>query len=282
MIFPMTMRELIEKSAPKLTQSERKLASALLADYPFAGLLSVQLLAERADISPPSISRFVTKIGLSGYPEMQRHLLEELRESESAPSDRELSSQRAEGGYLASFLDRAAEKLQIAGEAITEAQFERVCNLLSDRKRKLFALGGRISDIIAQDLVFHLRQTRGDVFQLPRDTEAWPEYLLRMNSGDVLFLVDFRRYEPNLYRLAEMAAKRRIQIIVMTDRWMTPAKRHASEVLVMPIETDTVWDSYIAAVAITEALATRVAENSWDKSRKRIEAWDAMRSIPTE
>jgi DNA-binding MurR/RpiR family transcriptional regulator len=47
---------------------------------------------------------------------------------------------------------------------------------------------------------------------------------------------------------------------------------------VAPIETGTIWDSYSAALAVTEALVTRVAETDWDKTRTRIEAWDAARA----
>ena len=68
----MTVRDLIGQGSERLTQSERKLVAALLSDYPFAGLLSIRELAEAADVSPPSISRFTSKIGLSGYTEMQR------------------------------------------------------------------------------------------------------------------------------------------------------------------------------------------------------------------
>ena len=81
----MLIRDQIEKNSGTLTQSERKLASALLSDYPFAGLITIQELAERAEVSPPSISRFVTKIGLSGYQEMQRRLIGELKGGDNSP-----------------------------------------------------------------------------------------------------------------------------------------------------------------------------------------------------
>ena len=35
--------------------------------------------------------------------------------------------------------------------------------------------------------------------------------------------------------------------------------------------TGTIWDSYSAALAVTEALVTRVAEDNWDDTRARIE-----------
>jgi len=188
------------------------------------------------------------------------------------------NTRRIEGGYLAEFTSRAAAQMQSASAAITEAQFSRICGLLADPKRSVFALGGRISDSIASHLSFHLRQARQGVYHLPRDPEAWPEYLLRMRPGDTLFLVDFRRYQRNLTRLAQAAGRdRKAQVVLMTDKWLSPATRHAAEVLAVPIDTGTIWDSYSAALAVTEALVTRVAEDSWDTTRARIEAWDAAR-----
>ena len=103
-----------------------------------------------------------------------------------------------------------------------------------------------------------------------------------MNPGDVVFLVDFRRYEPSIARLAEASASRRAQVVLLTDRWMSPAKRHAAEILAVPIETGTVWDSYVAALAVVEAIVSRVAEDTWDKTRCRIEDWDAARGLTSE
>lgn len=278
----MSIRAKIEAASTAMTPSERKLATALLSDYPYAGMISIQELAERAEVSPPSISRFVTKIGLAGYPEMQKHLLAELRRGEHSPVDLHATSQAIEGGYLSGFLRRAADQMQAASETVTEGQFERICELLNDRKRRIYAVGGRISDTIALILSFHLRQAREDVFHLPRDPDVWPEYLLRMKPGDVLFLVDFRRYQSNLARLAEQAAQRRAQVVLVTDRGLSPATRHATEVVAVPIDTATVWDSYSTALAVTEAIVTRIAEETWGQTRARIEAWDAARDAILE
>ncbi len=276
----MSVRSMIEQHSGSLTKTERKLAAAFLSDYPYAGLAPIHELAERAEVSPPSVSRFVAKMGLSGYAEMQRQLLAELRESALSPVEIHEASETIEGGYLAEFVDRAAAQVQSASRAITEAQFDRICGLAADPRRTLYTIGGRVSDNIARHLAFHLGQARPGVYHMSRDPEAWPEYLLRMKSGDVLVAFDFRRYERGLEALAERAARdRKTQVVVMTDRWLSPINRTAAEVLAVPIETGTIWDSYAAALAITEALAARVASEDWDKVRSRITAWDAARDI---
>lgn len=273
----MNIRKRIETAAIGFTPSERKLATVLLSDYPYAGLIKMQELAERAEVSQPSISRFVIKIGLTGFPELQKHLVSELREGDRSPVDIHSTSEQIKGGYLNGFLHLAAEQMASAGQAVTETQFEQICSLVADPKRAIYAVGGRISDTIAQHLSFHLRQSRERVYHLPRDPEVWPEYLLRMKAGDVFFLVDFRRYQKNLWQLAKQAQAQKVQVVLMTDQWLSPATRYTSEVLVVPIETGTIWDSYAPALALTEAIVTRVAGKTWPQTRKRIEAWDAMR-----
>jgi DNA-binding MurR/RpiR family transcriptional regulator len=278
----MTVRTTINAVSDSLTQSERKLAATLLSNYPFSGLLNIQELAQEAGVSAASISRFTTKLGLDGYADMQRKLLEELRRGDVSPVDLHERNTRIKGSFLAGFLARAAAQIESAGDAITDVQFDRITALLSDDRRQVFAMGGRISDTIARHLTFHLAQSREGIDHIPRDPETWPGYLLRMKPGDVVFLVDFRRYEPALERLSRAMAIKRVKIVLLTDSWLSPIKNDAAEVLAVPIETGTVWDSYAAALAIVEAIVARIAELTWNETRDRIEHWDATRALTTE
>ena len=262
----MTVRTTINAVSDSLTQSERKLAATLLSNYPFSGLLNIQELAQEAGVSAASISRFTTKLGLDGYADMQRKLLEELRRGDVSPVDLHERNTRIKGSFLAGFLARAAAQIESAGDAITDVQFDRITALLCDDRRQVFAMGGRISDTIARHLTFHLAQSREGIDHIPRDPETWPGYLLRMKPGDVVFLVDFRRYEPALERLSRAMAIKRVKIVLLTDSWLSPIKNDAAEVLAVPIETGTVWDSYAAALAIVEAIVARIAELTWNET----------------
>ncbi|SFU02236.1 MurR/RpiR family transcriptional regulator [Sedimentitalea nanhaiensis] len=268
----------LEAMSDTLTATERKLCTALLLDYPFAGLDPIQILAKKTKTSPPSISRFVSKLGFSGYHDFQRQLIDELKDGNRSPLDLHQNNRALKGAFLEDFVTRATTLLADSTSAITQVQFERVCALFADEKRNIYVIGGRISDAIALYLSRHLRQIRGNVFHLPADPEIWPEYLLRMKPRDVLFIVDFRRYQPSLEKLAERATTRQgAQVVVLTDKWLSPVARTASEVIATPIESGTVWDSYAGALVLLEAVVTRIAEGNWDKARKRIERWDALR-----
>ena len=274
----MQVRKRLEELSDGLTSAERKLSTALLLDYPFAGLEPIQELAKATNTSPPSISRFVTKLGFQGFQDFQRHLIGELKQGQRSPVELQASSAPIHGAFLQSFLDRACAVVKDATKAVSEAQFERIADVLSGDKRSIYVIGGRMSDPLAQHLSRHLRQTRAKVFHLPSDPEVWPEYLLRMRARDVLFIVDFRRYQNNLAALAQKATQsRNVQVLLMTDEWLSPISAHASEILAVPIDSSTLWDSYSGALALLEALLTRIAEDNWDQTKKRIEEWDSVR-----
>ncbi|AVX06176.1 MurR/RpiR family transcriptional regulator [Maritalea myrionectae] len=274
----MTVRVQIAEKSDEFTANERKLSATIMADYPFAGLAPIQVLAEKTSVSAPTISRFVNKLGYGGFQEFQQELIAELKEGQKSPVDLHPTRRQVEGDYLQGFFQRAEQLLHDTCEMISASQFERVCQLLSDDKRGLYLIGGRMSDPIVQYLSRHLRQYRANVFHLPSDPEVWPEYLLRMRPKDILVTIDFRRYQKSLAELAQMAVHNRgARVVLVTDKWMSPISKDAQEVLPVPIDSGTVWDSYTAALALVEAIVARVTETNWDQTRNRIEAWDAAR-----
>ena len=263
--------------AAALTASERKVANAILADYPFSGLQPIQELASRTGVSPPSITRFVTKIGYGGFGDFQRHLIGELKERQSSPLDLQ-HTERTAPDFLADYAGRISTIMLQMADAVPREEFETVCRLVADPRRSIFLLGGRVSDSIAAFLAIHLRQIRAGIYHLPGNPELWPEHVLRMKKRDVLILLDFRRYQPSLAQLAGLvAAKRRPTIVLITDKWISPIARRSNHVIGLPIEIGTAWDTAACAIAFVEALIVRVAAADWMATRKRIEAWDAVR-----
>ncbi len=278
----MTVRTTIMQAAPTLTASERKLSNAILADYPFAGLQTIQELAERTGVSAPSITRFVSKVGYGGYQEFQRQLIGELKESRRSPLDlKTVESPARAGDFLSDYANRVGHLMQEMSASVSSEQFDAICALVADPSRNIFLLGGRISDSIAAFLSMHLRQIRERVHHLPESSEQWPEYILRMRKQDVVILFDFRRYQPDLARLAEIIReKRKPSIVLITDKWMSPIARDSTHVVGLPIGVGTAWDTVVSAIAFVEALIVKVSEADWTATRERIEAWDAVRLAP--
>lgn len=275
----MTVRATIMQIAPRLTASERKLANAILADYPFTGLQQIQELAARTGVSAPSITRFVSKVGFAGYHDFQRELIAELKESRSSPLDLKSEKSAAQSGdFLTDYAQRLANLLTSLDSTVPPGQFKAVCQLIADPSRNIFVLGGRISDSIARFLSTHLHQIRPKVFHLAQNSELWPEDILRMRRQDVLVLFDVRRYQPDLAQLAALVRDRRkTSIVLVTDKWMSPIARDGDVVVSLPIDAGTAWDTAVCLLAFVEALIVEVSESDWPAAKARIEEWDAVR-----
>ena len=70
---------------PTLSKAERRVGRTLLADYPSAGLASAARLAERAEVSPPTVLRFAQSLGYDGFTDLQVALRAELSALSSGP-----------------------------------------------------------------------------------------------------------------------------------------------------------------------------------------------------
>jgi DNA-binding MurR/RpiR family transcriptional regulator len=277
----MNVRSSIEGKLSDMTVAEHKLATTLLSDYPFAGLDSIQALASRSKVSPPSVTRFVRKLGCKGYLDFQRCLIGELREDQRSPAELQLSDDNIHSDQpqtLLQFINDASQLLKQLPTAVIESRFTHLCNHLADENRSVFVLGGHMSDPVLQMLSRHLRRSRRYVFHLSSDPESWPDDLLRMGRKDIFLTMDVRRYQQSLYELAKLVATdRKARVVLLTDRWVSPISEYAKDVFPLPIENGSAWDSYLCAIAFCEAIIKRVGDGNQSKTHRRLKEWDSLR-----
>lgn len=68
----------ISAAFSSMASSEKCIARVLLARYPTVGLARVTAFAKQAEVSVPTVFRFVAKLGFDGYPEFRRALRDEI------------------------------------------------------------------------------------------------------------------------------------------------------------------------------------------------------------
>jgi len=276
----MELENSIRDKMGDFTASERKVATALLADYPFAGLLTLAELAKQARASSPTILRLVTKLGYQGFGDFQRAVIGEIKEAYHSPLIlHETVNQRGiDGRFLSDLTEASIDAVRESISTISEKQFETVCGLIADKKRSVFLIGGRMSHTLAMFMFRHLRQIRSKIFLIPENEEEWPEYLLRMGRRDIVIAIDFRRYQANLEQFSQLAAgDRGAKIVLFTDKWLSPVSKYSAHTLPVTVDVGTPWDTSLGLLLVIEAIINRVSENDWGATRKRIESWDQLR-----
>ena len=275
---PRIVKDLIQDLAGNLTPADRQVTDALLRDYPVAGLQSITKIADAAGVSTPTVIRLARKLGFDGFPEMQDALRDEasarikqpIRKRERWPD------QKGDSPAFQDFAEAVFDNLNATIDRLDPGTFDKIARVLTDRRKRIFLTGGRITRSNADYFYNHLQIIRPGVTLLSQSPNVWPQYLLDMNGRAALVLFDVRRYERDLARLATLAKERGAVIILFTDQWGSPISKVADHVVNAMIEVPSSWDSTIAINLIIEALIAEVQSRRWDAAKDRIESLEDM------
>jgi DNA-binding MurR/RpiR family transcriptional regulator len=272
--------ELVRSRSASLSPAERKLARVLLASYPIAGLESVARFAERAGVSPPTVTRFIGKLGFRGYPEFQEVLRGEVQERLSSPlvRYRDERRMRRSDSVLADALEVARANLQETQELLSPGDFEEVVDLLADLRRRVLVIGGRVSGQLARYLANQLHLLRPGISLVDAERSTPALALVDLRRGDVLLVFDYRRYQADTIESAMLAAAQGCAVIVFTDPWLSPASNSAGQVLVTSVETVGPFDSLVAATAAVEALVAALVGRLGQGGHARMQRLEALRA----
>lgn len=277
----LTLAELLKKSYDQLSPAEKRISRALLADYPVAGLEPVNRLAERANVSAPTVLRMVSKLGIGSYPDMQKLLHGEIAARTSSPATMygELSSGRSSNGVI----DRSRESLEngIAAtfDGLAIDDFEAIVEIFSNTKRRVWTTGGRFTGLLAEYLSMHLRHLRANVTHVPMSEQARTFALLDIGAKDVVVAFDFRRYQEPTVAFLKQAKTQKATTILITDPWLSPASRHADYLLSSAVAAASPFDSITPAFAVVETLIASLVEALGSDPVNRLRRYDEVEDL---
>ena len=267
-----TIGEEVRERLGEMTPSERRVARTLLATYPTAGLESLPQLAEGAGVTGPTVLRFVRKIGFDGYPDFQRSLREEVQaRTEGLPSLYKTRGATQDDEVLRRSQQAFTRALDATlASSSLEDDLARVVALLSDRKRRLWFVGGRFSQLVASYLCLQLRMLRPGCAMVGEAPDRRLLDSLELSRRDVLCLFDYRRYQQDTIAAGKVAADHGAVVVVFTDPWLSPAVEHARHVLISHADSASPFDSLLGAFALTEVIAAKVVVALGERGRTRV------------
>jgi DNA-binding MurR/RpiR family transcriptional regulator len=272
--------ELVRLRLGSLSPAERKLARVLLASYPIAGLESVVRFAERAGVSPPTVTRFISKLGFRGYPEFQEILRHEVQARLSSPLARYRDEQPPRGAdsVLSDALEVSRHTLRASLELLSHRDLEETVELLADVRRRVMVLGGRVSGQLARYLAGQLHLLRPGISIVDSERGGPAQQLIDLRKGDLLIVFDYRRYQADTIESARVASAQGCNVILFTDPWLSPASGFARQVLVTSVDNVGPFDSLVGATAVVEAVVTAVLNRLGPKAQARMQSLDRLRA----
>jgi DNA-binding MurR/RpiR family transcriptional regulator len=153
-------------------------------------------------------------------------------------------------------------------------EVERAVALLADQRNSVVLAGGRFSHVLAEYLALHLGQLRDGVTLLPAERVGRAAVVQSIGRHAVLVVFDFRRYEPATEVLADFAVERKARVVLVTDRWLSPIAASADVVLPVRVDSPSIYDSFVPAMAVVERLVAGVVDASGPTVTERLSAFE--------
>ncbi|MFD7986079.1 MurR/RpiR family transcriptional regulator [Kitasatospora indigofera] len=262
--------------------AERKVGRVLLAGWPASGFETIATLAERANVSAPTVLRFVTRLGYRGFPDFQSALRAELDERNASPLSLYESGTYTDESEAAAGPAGPAGLLRHGSEVFTNAvsrtlaeltphDVERALHLLADPKRRITLVGGRFTHLLAQYLGLHLMQLRDDVRFLPDRPVERTAMLATLSRRDVLVIFDYRRYEDDKVTIAELLREQGGKVVLFTDTWLSPVAVHAEVVLPSQVGAPSPYDSLVPTLAVVETVVAGILTTLAEPGHRRMQ-----------
>lgn len=277
MVAQVTVAERLRLRLGELTHAERKVARALMADYPVGGLDPVAKLAAAAGVSPPTVVRLVAKLGFGGYAEFQQSLKSEVSVRLSSPL--QMHAERpgtASEGALPRAERLLCDGIRSSFARLPPGEFEQAARLLGDPRRSVTLIGGRFSTMLAEYLAAHLRILRSRVQVLPAAGPDRVSSMLDVGRRDVLVAFDYRRYQHDTVRLAMTAKDQGATLVAFTDPYLSPLAARADVILTSSVASPSPFDALTPALALVEAMITALVDRLGDAPRSRMARYDAL------
>jgi len=274
----MSLHDRVRRELGLFTDAERRVAHALLGEYPMAGLETVARFARRADTSGPTILRFISRLGFESYADFQDALRAEIQIRLQGPLSRYEARAKA-GALLAP--QKCIAKAMCQNIDLAECDLRQnlpwIVERLADPDRNIFCIGGRFSWMIASYLHHYLRELRPGVRMVRDNSAAWADYLLDVRPNDVVVVFDFRRYQCDVLDFARGASAQKAQIILVTDIWYSPIASFADIVVPCPVSIPSAFDSGVTGLAMAEIMTAGVVDTLGARSKDRIAELERLR-----
>lgn len=254
----------------RLTPTQRRIAHFLVQHAATATYLSAAEVAELAQVSQPSVTRFATALGYDGYPALRRRL-------------REITT----GGTTTGPTGRTGNELQRAVQAERE-NLDRLAEQLADREpitaagallaasRPLPVLGLRAAAPLAAYFAFFAAKVHPDVRVLDDGGSQLTDRLEQAGAAGASALLAFLlpRYPRETLDALGEARAAGFSIVAITDSPVSPATEYADIVLPAAVGADLVFDLHTAPMALAMVVLQAICDAAPSDAQRRLEKFE--------
>lgn len=277
------INQIIEQALPTLTKAQKTVALSIMAEPMYTAFAPIKNLSEKIGVSTATIVRFAYALGYKGYGEMQQQLLKycQQRQHPVERLDNHFSKSTSTSGILSDILEQQIQNMRLTFGFDFESKMEATLNLLKNAEH-IYTCGSRGSHSISYFLGHHLNRVFRNC-DILEENNRLPDYLARMTSRDVFFVVSQPRYGRQLVRATYAAKKNGVKIISITDGPDSALVEPSNVVFFARNESHDFHNSMVAAMLIAESIISMIISGKFVNARQNLSElepyFDSMRTF---
>jgi DNA-binding MurR/RpiR family transcriptional regulator len=253
----------------RLTPAHRRIAQSLIERSSEIGFLSSIELAQIANVSQPSVTRFAAALGFDGFLDMRRHLRANGTAASTVLSD--VGQNRYQSAALAE-----AKNLGELSAALADASVIHAFGQALARSRPLPVLGLRASAAMAVQFHYFGSKVHPDVRLITPGGSMIEDEIEQAAAAGASHLLAFLMplYPAEGVRALRFAKQAGLRVALVTDAAFGATPDLADLVLAGRINSSLVFDSYASVTLLVSMLLDAMCEALGAEAQRRLDAVD--------
>lgn len=266
--------------------SQMQAGARWLLDNPEdVALLSMRAQAQRAGVTPATMSRLAKRLGFDGFEDLRSVYGQALRQRSVGISGDSLRhkaetmisrrNKKGKDSLAADILSLSAEHIR---HLTSPSQLQKIAAAARtiSQARRVYVQGLRSSFAVA--FYFHyVRSLLGDEAVLLENSGGTGlDPLRRIRARDVLVAVSMSPYTQLTVAGVDFARTRGARIVAITDSMASPICDRDDDVIIVPTTTQSFFHSMTPAFAVAECLAALVAAEKGDDALEALSESEAQ------
>ncbi len=260
--------ERIENVRQSLTKKQLGIADYIIDHLDAVAFSTLAGLSQTCNVSETSLLRFASRLGYSGFTDMQ-HAFQLFIRNKISMSQR--LGMVTELGYdstdiMQTIMQKGIDGLRRTITSINPEHFQKAVELLSTANR-VFMFGSRSSFYLIQFFALELGWIRNDVHALSTQSPNF-DSLAELRKDDVFLSISMPRYLRSTTHAISYASKAGVPTIAITDSLSSPLIPYTSVPLIVDNEIFSYCDNTVPILATITALLNAVGAATFPKSHE--------------
>jgi len=264
----------VRRKLPELHPAERRLGD-LVCDFPGElASYSASELAALAGVSNATVTRFVRRLGYDSYEDARRDARDEASSGSRLYLQHTGHDDRADPE---SYLETDIRNLRETIGDISRDQIDRLAGALLGA-RKVWCVGYRASNALANYLQWQLLQAIDDAIPVPGGGQTMGEHVARMSDADVVVLFGLRRRIAGFSDLQKAISATGAAVALITDEGLA-------------VNRDVPWHfrcatrssgplfSHVGVMALIDLITNRTIELAAESGRHRLQSIEGFNDL---